>query len=190
MSQHVQQDRVITYDMSYSRDERYREVATNPEQMRMGVAAMIAHYEKTEDEITAGRISIYLRILGELDEGEKYARLAIGAYREEKRPRGVYVNKIRLARILHWKGEYNEAADILLYLKTTLEREHIAVDLLDLIYYVTGEVKVDQGHYKEALSFLKEAKRLGEIKKDHEALAATVAAIARAERLLSDEVEC
>jgi tetratricopeptide (TPR) repeat protein len=116
----------LPFDVSYRFDADLRDVPNSPDGMVMAVAYLaeqlgqVAQTPQVEARML-GRMAVFCRMLGRLEEAEGYAGRALALCKEAGDDSCELANSIRLAHVLQWQGRFEEADALFL---DTLARSH------------------------------------------------------------------
>jgi len=164
-----------------------RDIPDDPAAMQEAVRDMEdwlteRHLYTTPQIITImGRLGVYLRILGKLDDAQSYLETAAALSDEVADSKSALINRIRLAHVYQWQHRYDLADPIFQDCITLCETNPTLQHYLDFSYQHYGKSLFDQARYQEAASFFQAALDLRLQKGDMELIESTELALKTAQ---------
>jgi tetratricopeptide (TPR) repeat protein len=162
---------------AYRFDRDLREVPDAPDEMDAAVVALIGELEKpgldaSEELQLLGQIGVMCRMLGRLDDAERYLQRAVALSKQVGSERSRQVNRIRLAHVYQWQGRFGLSDPIFEEAVALCERREALSAYLDFALQHYGKSLFDQGRYAEAERLFERALQL-RLAKGDDSLAAS-----------------
>ncbi len=164
-------------NLAYKFDEDFREVPVNRDEMEAEVTNMIFKFKETNNFRLSSKIGVYLRILGRVEEGLEYIKLA--HEQNKKEDISYIVDSIRLISCYQWLGNFDKCELILKELGN-MELHNYE----DFFLQHRGKVLFDQGKYLEARESFLSALSIRKKKGDDELIQSTLGILNRTEEIL------
>lgn len=154
-----------SYDLNYIFDENLQEVPTNPQEMNTFVNYQLDQIKLTDNPLQQvkllGEAGVYLRILRQLDEAEKYLIKAEAIIASNSLPISMSISQqIRLAHVYQWKKNFNLSNMMFEEILKTCEREEGLGALIDFSWQHAGKNYFDQQKWAKALNAFEKALEL------------------------------
>jgi adenine phosphoribosyltransferase len=160
----------IPFDVSFHFDDRLREVANNPDEMRQAVEFLQDQLNSTHDTRERirlfGLIGVYARILHDLETAQNALQMAVDLSAGIADLRHHFVNRIRLAHVYQWRGDFQTSTSMFDHLIEECETEPELLDYEDVLCQHAGKNKFDQSMYRQASSFFLWALHLRQMNDD------------------------
>lgn len=145
----------IPFNMSYKLTGDLRDVPENETEMLQGIVFLKQKFNEEENSqekaYIAGKIGMYSRITGNLQQAEEFLRISIDNYRDLGNLNGEFINQLRLAHVYQYQKSYAKATDIFSNLMNITEQERRLRRMIDFVYQQFGQCLFGQGKYHEAL---------------------------------------
>lgn len=169
------------HNLGYHIDNDLREVPDAPDDMRTAVSAWIAAYQASRDDrerlTLAGQIGTYARMLRDLDTAAEYLTQAVKLADALGDARAHVINRIRLAHVYQWHGDYPLSTSMFTAIVTQVMTEPALFDLRDFSYQHAGKNYFDQERYADAILCFAHALVLRQQKGDAELIASSEQAL-------------
>jgi tetratricopeptide (TPR) repeat protein len=169
------------HNLGYHIDDDLREVPDAPDDMRAAVTAWIAVYQANRDDRErlnlAGQIGTYARMLRDLDTAAEYLAQAVKLADSLGDARAHVINRIRLAHVYQWHGDYPLSTSMFTAIVTQVMTEPALFDLRDFAYQHAGKNYYDQERYADAILCFAHALVLRQQKGDAELIASSEQAL-------------
>jgi tetratricopeptide (TPR) repeat protein len=169
------------FDVSYHFDEQLHEVPNNPSDMKKAIEWLkqrLGEEKAWQERLSLlGAIGSFSRILREFSQAEGALLSAITVAEENNNPKGILVNKIRLAHVYQWRSAFEKSNKIFKGLLEQAAKEAGVAEYLDFIYQHAGKNLFDQKDYEHAILFFEKALNIRKNKGDAELIRSTEQAI-------------
>jgi tetratricopeptide (TPR) repeat protein len=168
----------IPHDISIHFGEDLREIPNNPEQMRHAVSFLREQLRESgmtpaERARTLGLLGSLCRMLGDYDDAGIWLTEALSLSEECGNIGAAVTNRIRLAHLAQWRGDFEESTSAFTELTVICRSTPELLSRLDFALQHAGKNLFDQGRHQEALPLFEEALALRERKGDAELIAST-----------------
>ncbi|WP_261132299.1 lipopolysaccharide assembly protein LapB [Bacillus sp. Marseille-Q3570] len=178
----------IPFNMEFTFDKDLREKPVDFEDMKSGVRHMIEQLDSFEDrEAEAklyGEIGVYSRIIGELDDSERFLQSAIDLHTVKENLSAVFINQLRLAHTYQWQKEFNKANKLFNELIKKVHDHARYEPYKDFLYQHYGKCKYDEGEFEAAYSLFQVALKIRKEKGDYSLVRSTEVSINRCKEIL------
>ena len=141
-------------------DNNLREVAEDPEEMKLAAERLRMEYIKTGDPECAGVAGSYFRIIGELLKAESLLAEAIEASRALGDGSSEVRNMIRLASVYQWQKRSDESLQMLQCTLEKIRADKLLEKYLHFAYQHIGKLMLDTGDPASALGYFESALEL------------------------------
>lgn len=170
-------------DLSYHIDpDSLREIPNRPEDMRQAVADYRAEADQYIDQparriAALGMAGTLARITGDLALARTLLTEAVALAEQHSLAREAFVQRIRLAHVYQWAGEFSVSTPMFEALLTAPQPGYE-----DFVLQHAGKNAFDRGDYPQALDYFRRALALREAKGQPDLIDSTRTAIAAAQR--------
>ncbi|MGP4081406.1 tetratricopeptide repeat protein [Pseudalkalibacillus sp. R45] len=178
----------IPFNMEFTFDKDLREKPVDFENMKSGVHYMIEQIESVKDPDAEarlyGEIGVYSRIIGELDDSERFLQTAINLHTLRKNLSSVFINQLRLAHTYQWQREFNKANKLFNELIKKVHDHSRYEPYKDFLYQHYGKCKYDESEFEAAYSLFQVALKIRKEKGDYSLVRSTEVSINRCKEIL------
>lgn len=150
----------IPFNVGFHFDENLREVPDDPAEMAKAIDFLLRTRKSVEDpELVRiyGWLSVFSRILGDLEPAHWFTVEAISIANEIGDMKSRVQNRIRLASVYQWQSNYNMADLIYESVVLQCELEEDVQQYLDFALQHFGKSLFEQGRYRDAAERFQQA---------------------------------
>lgn len=178
----------IPFNVGFHFDEHLREVPDDPDEMSKAISFLLRARKRGEDiELMQidGWLSVFCRILGDLDQARAFANEAVTIADDLGDDLASVQNRIRLANVLQWEGEFALADAHYESLVMQCRSQDGARRYLDFALQHYGKSLYDQERYREAADLFRQALEIRLAAGNEGLIASSRLALATAEQRIS-----
>lgn len=152
----------IPFNMEYHFDEHLHDVPDSSLEMTQGVRflkqQLATRHANDPDRLSIlGLLGVYARMLGDLDAAEHYLTEAVALAAESDARRAQTANRVRLAHVHQWQGDFERADELYEDIIRECESSADLDGYLDFACQHYGKSLFDQGRYAEAQALFQRA---------------------------------